>query len=68
MIARLLATISRRGSDEVLVEHQPAELPPELMQFKPMVPLMPPAAQNDDVMQPVYEVVEMVLRARGYLD
>ncbi len=24
MIARLLATLSRRGSDEVLVEHQPA--------------------------------------------
>lgn len=67
MLAKLLATIVRRQSDKVPVEHQPADVPPEAMQFKPMVPLQPPPAQNDDVMREVCKEVERVLRAGGHL-
>lgn len=67
MLAKLIAAMSRREADEVPVEHQPAELPLEAMQIKPMVPLQPPPAQNDDVMREVCKEVEKVLRAGGHL-
>ncbi|GJD93972.1 hypothetical protein [Methylobacterium iners] len=67
MLRKLFATVSRRDADEVLMEQQPAHFPPETMKFKPMVPVHPPPAQNDDVMQGVYEEVEKALRASGYL-
>ncbi len=67
MLRRLFATVSRRETDEAPAEQQPAQLPPEAMKFKPMVPLQPPPAQNDDVMQGVYEEVEKALRAKGHL-
>ena len=67
MLAKLLAPMSRRGTNRTPVEHQPAELPSEMMRFKPMVPLMPPPAHNDDVMKPVCDEVEKALRASGYL-
>lgn len=35
--------------------------------FPPMKPLQPPAAQNDDVMLPIYEAVKRDLSAAGYL-
>ena len=44
-----------------------AAFSPEAFEFPPMTPLRPPPAQNDDVMQPVYEAVEQELRAAGYL-
>lgn len=67
MLAKLLAAMSRREADEAPGEHQPAELSPGAMRFKPMVPLRPPPAQNDDVMREVCEEVEKVLRAGGHL-
>ena len=67
MLGKLLSTISRRVSDEAAADRQPARLPPEAMRFKPMVPLQPPPAQNDDVMQSVCEEVEKALRASGHL-
>ena len=67
MLAKLLATLSRRGSHETHTDHQPAKLLPEALQFKPMVPLRPPPAQNDDVMQKVCDEVERALRASGHL-
>ncbi len=39
----------------------------ETMPFAPMVPLQPPAAQNDDPLQDLYGIVEQDLRAAGYL-
>lgn len=67
MLGKLLSTISRRGTNEAAKERQPAELPPEAMRFKPMVPLRPPPARNDDVMKPVCDEVEKALRASGHL-
>jgi hypothetical protein len=42
-------------------------MPVEALQFPPMRPLMPPAAQNDELVRGVHEVVERDLRAGGYL-
>ena len=67
MLRKLLATVSRRRPDEAATEDQSGELPPGMGQFKPMVPLQPPPAQNDDVMQQLYEEVEQALRAGGHI-
>ena len=66
MLGKLLANISRRGSDEAVAQ-QPAAVPKDLMQFKPMVPLRPPPAHNDDGMRQVCKEVEQALRASGHL-
>ena len=66
MLRKLLATIARRRPDDTTPEHQPVPFSPEAMQFEPMVPLGPPPAQNDDVMQEVYEEVEKALRTNGH--
>jgi hypothetical protein len=44
------------------MEQQPTQIPPEAMTFKPTVPLRPPPAQNDKVMQGVQEEMEKVLK------
>ncbi|MCJ2039853.1 hypothetical protein MKK55_13030 [Methylobacterium sp. J-059] len=54
---------------EALADDRPAMPIEELMgSFPPMKPVRPPAAINDDVMAPVYEVVEEELRQAGLLD
>ncbi|MGU3539135.1 hypothetical protein [Methylobacterium sp. A54F] len=60
LVKRLAATEARPGAAV-------ATLPPGADDFPPMRPLRPPQAQNDDVMQPVYEAVERALRANGLL-
>lgn len=67
MLRKLLATVSSRRPDEAISEDQPAKLPRGMGQFKPMVPLQPPPALNDDVMQQLYEKVEQALRAGGHI-
>lgn len=39
----------------------------ETLRFAPMVPLQPPPAQNDDLLQNLCGGVERELRAAGYL-
>ncbi|WP_336485983.1 hypothetical protein [Methylobacterium nigriterrae] len=50
----------RQGTD-------PKAFSPGAFAFPPMRPLRPPPAQNDDLMQPVYEAVERELRSAGLL-
>ncbi|MCJ2080958.1 hypothetical protein [Methylobacterium sp. J-090] len=67
MLAKLLGAIAGGMGEKVLAEQQPADLPPEALQFESMVPLRPPPAQNDDGMQRVREAVEKALREAGHL-
>lgn len=69
MLGRLFSA-ARRSSRRT--DHRPhaavvAEMPVEALQFPPMRPLMPPQAQNDEIVPGAREVVERDLRAAGYL-
>jgi hypothetical protein len=69
MLGRLLSAVRRpsRRADQCSHSAVIAEMPAEALQFPPMPPLMPPAAQNDELVPGVREVVERDLRDAGYL-
>lgn len=69
MLGRLFSAVRRpsRRTDHRSHSAAVAEMPAEALQFPPMRPLMPPAAQNDEIVPGVHEEVERDLKAAGYL-
>lgn len=69
MLARLIMgtqSAVSRIRDWARTKYQRAH-PSKLAEFRPMQPLSPPAAVNDDVMQPLAEAVAQELRRSGHL-
>ncbi|WP_162560628.1 hypothetical protein [Methylobacterium durans] len=64
-----LKSLTGIGASGTRAQHEQSAEPfqPDAFEFPPMKPLSPPAAENDDLMRPVYEAVEQDLRSAGLL-
>ncbi|ACA20469.1 hypothetical protein M446_6201 [Methylobacterium sp. 4-46] len=66
MITRIITSALRKTIRPEDAPEADDVVEPDLA-FPPMVPVVPPAAQNDDPDQPLLGEIERDLRAAGYL-